>query len=124
MNGLSVKDIENNRGKATRDFACRYKCTLLLKGHRTVVASSEGKTYINTTGNAGMATAGSGDVLTGMITAFLGQGLSPFEAARWGAYLHGAAGDRAVKVRSKAGMIATDIIEQIPFVLKSTSLQD
>ena len=78
-----------------------------------------GKTYVNKSGNAGMATAGSGDVLTGMITAFLGQGLSPFEAAQWGAYFHGKAGDRAARVKSKIGMIASDIIESIPFVLKN-----
>ena len=78
----------------------------------------EGKTYINQTGNVGMATAGSGDVLTGMITAFLGQGTLPYDAACWGAFLHGAAGDRAVKLKFKRGVIATDIIECIPYVLK------
>jgi NAD(P)H-hydrate epimerase len=102
--------------KTARDFARRYNCVLLLKGHRTVVASSQGKTYINFTGNAGMATAGSGDVLTGMITAFLGQGLSPFDAAKYGAYYHGKAGDLAAGEKSKISMIASDIIEQIPYV--------
>ena len=64
-----------------------------------------------------MATAGSGDVLTGMITAFLGQGILPFEAASWGAYVHGAAGDYMVKHKFKTGMIAMDLIEYIPYVL-------
>jgi len=119
----SVKEIEANRLKTARDFARRYNCVLLLKGHRTVVASTEGKTYVNKTGNAGMATAGSGDVLTGMITAFCGQGMGPFDAAKFGAYFHGAAGDHAAKIKSKAGMIASDIVESIPSALKQTSLR-
>jgi NAD(P)H-hydrate epimerase len=113
LTGLSVKAIEANRVKTARDFACRYNCVLLLKGHRTVVASPQGKTYINTTGNAGMATAGSGDVLTGMIAAFLGQGLSPFDAAKFGAYYHGKSGDLASKAIGKLGMTAQDIIDHL-----------
>jgi NAD(P)H-hydrate epimerase len=111
-----VRDIESSRLKTARDFAMGFNCVLLLKGHRTVVASPQGKIYVNHTGNVGMATAGSGDVLTGMITAFLGQGLAPYEAARNGAYYHGKAGDLAARKRSKASMIASDIIEQIPYV--------
>jgi NAD(P)H-hydrate epimerase len=107
-----------SRLETARDFGRRYKCVLLLKGHRTVVASPEGKTYVNKTGNAGMATAGSGDVLTGMIVSLLGQGIAPFKAACVGAYLHGKAGDRAAKLKYKAGLIATDIIDQIPEVLR------
>lgn len=116
LTNLSSKDIEASRLKTARDFARRYNCVLLLKGHRTVVASPQGKTYINHTGNVGMATAGSGDVLTGMITAFLGQGMNPFDAAKYGAYYHGKAGDLAVRKKSKASIIASDIIEQIPYV--------
>ncbi len=121
LTNQSVRAIEASRLKTARDFARRYNCVVLLKGHRTVVASPQGKTYINHTGNAGMATAGSGDVLTGMITAFLGQGISPYEAACWGAYLHGAAGDHVVKVKFKTGMIAMDLIEYIPYVIKKFS---
>jgi len=109
--------IEASRMKTARDFARVFNCVLLLKGHRSIVASGQGKTYTNTTGNAGMATAGSGDVLTGMIAAFVGQGMSPFDAAKYGAYYHGMAGDLAARKRSKASMIASDIIEQIPYVL-------
>jgi len=108
------KEIEASRLKTALDFARDFKCVLLLKGHETVVASANGQTYINHTGNVGMATAGSGDVLTGMITAFWGQGMSAFDAARNGAYYHGNAGDLAARQRSKASMIASDIIEQIP----------
>ncbi len=109
----SVKAIEANRLKITCDFARRYNCVVLLKGHQTLVASPQGKMYINHTGNAGMATAGSGDVLTGMITAFLGQGMGPFDAAKYGAYYHGKAGDLAAQKRGKIGMIATDIIDHL-----------
>lgn len=115
LTNQSVRTIEASRLKTARDFAHRYHCVLLLKGYRTIVASPEGKTYINHTGNVGMATAGSGDVLTGMITAFLGQGMSPFDAAKYGAYYHGKAGDSAAIKKSKAAMIASDIIEQISF---------
>jgi len=118
LTGSSVGKIESNRLTTARDFACRYHCVLLLKGHRTVVASARGKTYINRTGNVGMATAGSGDVLTGMITSLLGQGNRPYESACWGAFLHGKAGDRMARLKFKRGMIATDIIEQVPLVIK------
>ena len=119
LTNLPPKVIEAGRLKTARDFARRYNCVLLLKGHRSVVASPEGKTYINHTGNVGMATAGSGDVLTGMIAAFLGQGMSSFDAAKDGVYYHGKAGDLAARKKSKASMIASDIIEQIPYVFKN-----
>ena len=118
LTGLKKSWIEAHRIKAAENFAVKNKCVLLLKGHRTVLASPEGKIYINKTGNAGMAKAGSGDVLTGMIAAFLAQGLSGFEAAKWGAFLHGKAGDLAAEEESKTALIATDIIDQIPNVFK------
>lgn len=110
--------IEDNRRNVARSFARKYNCVLLLKGSRTVVASPTGKTYTNTTGNAGMATAGSGDVLTGMIAAFLAQGLSGFQAAKYGAYLHGKAGDLAAKAKTRLAMIAPDIIDCIAKAIK------
>jgi NAD(P)H-hydrate epimerase len=113
LTNLRPKEIEASRLKTARDFARRYNCVLLLKGHRSVVASPQGKTYINHTGNVGMATAGSGDVLTGMITAFLGQGMGAFDAAKYGAYYHGKAGDLAARARGKLGMIAEDIVDYI-----------
>ncbi|MDE2222777.1 MAG: NAD(P)H-hydrate dehydratase [Candidatus Omnitrophica bacterium] len=120
LTGKSAAQIEDNRLTAARDFAVTHHCVLLLKGHRTVVASEQGRVFVNRTGNPGMATAGSGDVLTGMIAAFLAQGLGAPEAARWAAYLHGKAGDRAAAVKSRAGMIASDIIENMPYVLKNS----
>ena len=100
-------------------FAKKHNCVLLLKGHRTIVAAPDGKTYLNKSGNPGMATAGSGDMLTGMLAAFLGQGLPVFDAAKWGAYLHGKAGDLAAKQQTRTAMITTDIIENIPNAFKT-----
>ena len=94
---------------------------MVLKGHNTVVADYKGNLYINKTGNPGMATAGSGDVLTGMIAAFLGQGLNAFNAAKYAVYLHGLAGDLAAKEKTQIGMIASDIIDKIPEAIKSCS---
>ncbi|MBF0619393.1 MAG: NAD(P)H-hydrate dehydratase [Candidatus Omnitrophica bacterium] len=105
---------DKERKAAALEFAVQHHVILVLKGAGTVVASPDGKVYVNTTGNAGMATAGAGDVLSGMIGAFLAQGLPPFEAAKWGVYLHGKAGDHAVRHASKMAMIATDIIDAIP----------
>lgn len=104
----------------TMTLAKKWQCTLLLKGHQTLVASNEGGMYTNKTGNAGMATAGSGDVLTGMITAFLGQGMEDFKAAKYGAYYHGLAGDLAAADKTKVAMIASDIIEHIPAAFKKS----
>lgn len=119
LTGTKIGPDQKERVEAAKHFAKKYKCILLLKGPRTVVAAPEGKTYINRTGNVGMATAGAGDVLTGMISAFLAQGLSGFEAAKFGAYLHGLAGDLAAEKKGKTGLIASDIIECIPRVFKS-----
>ncbi len=113
--------IENNREAVAKQFANANHCTLLLKGHHTIISSRTGDTFTNKTGNAGMATAGSGDVLTGMIGAFLAQGIIGFEAAKYGAYLHGKAGDLAAESKTKVSMIATDIIENIPKALRSSS---
>ncbi|MBF0511180.1 MAG: NAD(P)H-hydrate dehydratase [Candidatus Omnitrophica bacterium] len=109
--GHPILDKDNVRRKEASCFALCHGCVVVLKGHHTVVASSDGKIYVNRTGNVGMATAGSGDVLCGMITAFLGQGMSAFDAARYGVYYHGKAGDRAAKKHGKLGMIATDLYE-------------
>jgi NAD(P)H-hydrate epimerase len=119
--GTSIKKLQSNRIAIARKFAKDYNCTVVLKGHRTVVADSKGKVYINRTGNPGMATAGSGDVLTGIIGAFLGQGLNAFEAAEYAVYLHGLAGDLAAKEKTEIGMIASDIIAEIPEAIKRSS---
>ena len=118
LTGKTAQYIEANRKKVALDFARQYQCVLVLKGQHTIVAAGGTKVIVNTTGNVGMATAGSGDVLTGMIAAFLGQGMDSFAAARWGVYYHGKAGDRAAKHRSKASLIASDIVDSISIVMK------
>lgn len=116
--GRSVRDIQRDRIKIAKDFAVRYNMNLVLKGHRTVVASRGQKVYINRTGNPGMATGGSGDVLAGIIAAFLAQGLSGFQAAKFGVYVHGLSGDLAAKDKTQMSLIASDIIEYLPQAFK------
>jgi NAD(P)H-hydrate epimerase len=118
LTGLPVREIEKEREALAVIFARKWKGVLLLKGNRTVVADPRGQLYVNRTGNPGLATAGTGDVLTGMIGAFLAQGLTPFESARWGAFLHGKSADLAAKEIPRVSLIATDLIERIPAVFK------
>ena len=118
---VSINKIQRNRKDIAQSFARDYNCIIVLKGHRTVVADAEGRAYTNKTGNPGMATAGSGDVLTGMIAALLAQGLDGFKAAKYAVYLHGLAGDLAAKEKTQPGMIASDIIEKIPEAIKISS---
>jgi len=116
--GKSVEEIQKNRKNIAKSFSKSYNCILVLKGYKTIVAEPRGKIYINKTGNPGMATAGSGDVLTGIIASFLGQGLDAFSAVKYAVYLHGLAGDLAAEEKTQLGMIASDIIEKIPEAIK------
>jgi ADP-dependent NAD(P)H-hydrate dehydratase len=106
----------DRRDQAVR-LALQSGCIVVLKGAGTVVADAS-RVYINTTGNPGMATAGSGDVLTGLVAALAGQGLSLFDAAVLGVYLHGLAGDLAAQFYSQVALIATDIIHYLPAEIK------
>ena len=99
------------------EFAADYGCILLLKGHETLITDGN-SSYRNTTGNPGMAVGGSGDVLAGMITALLAQGLQPLEAVAVGAWLHGAAGDLSARRLGQYAMLPTDILEDLPRLLK------
>jgi NAD(P)H-hydrate epimerase len=108
-------DLEHqDRAAAARSFALEHGCILVLKGHRTIVASPDGRVAVNTTGNSGMAKGGSGDVLSGMLLALLGQGMEPYEAACAAAYLHGRAGDLAARDLGEHGMTPSDMIQRIP----------
>ena len=116
------KEFSRLFGEAANDFeraevaitkAIELHCIIILKGHFTLVALPSGKAYFNATGNAGMATGGSGDVLTGILTGLLAQGYAPADVAVLGVYLHGLAGDFAADSCSQEAMIATDIIERI-----------
>ncbi len=119
---------EEKRMEAAFDLAWTYRCCAVLKGAGTLTArgildrssSSGGKTEIweNTSGNPGMATAGMGDVLSGVILSLLGQGAPPWDSARAGVYLHGLAGDLARKELGERGMLATDVIERLPAVIR------
>ena len=97
-----------------REMAATLGLYIVLKGHHTAICTPEGKTYFNTTGNSGMATAGSGDVLTGILTALLAQGYAPLHACLCGVWLHGLAGDLAAAELSEDALTATDIISYLP----------
>ena len=105
------------RAVAAEAMARVLGCILLLKGHHTVITDGE-TTYINPTGNPGMAVGGSGDVLAGIITALVGQGIAPLEAAACGAWLHGAAGDICAAEIGQYGMLPTDMLNALPRLLK------
>ena len=111
--GLLREEMPAERQEQALQLARRTNTVVVLKGAGTVVTDGE-KVYINKTGNPGMATAGSGDVLTGVITALLGQGLSDFDAAVLGVYVHGLAGDIAAEKIGRVSLIATDIIDSLP----------
>lgn len=116
LTGLSVNYINSNREKVARDFAKEYNCIVLLKGHETVVVEGA-NVYVNNTGNPGMATGGSGDVLTGIIVSLLGQGYSPYDSAVLGSHIHGLAGDLAYE-RYGYGLKASDIADNVGRYLK------
>ena len=113
----SAKKINEDRVGTARGFATQHGGILVLKGANTIIANPDGHIAICPTGNPGMASAGMGDVLTGMITGFLAQGLTAWDAARMGVYLHGCAGDQAAKSMGEAGMIASDVIAELPHAL-------
>lgn len=111
--GVSVEQVQKNRVETAERFAGEYGVVLVLKGHKTVIAAPGKPCLLNLTGNPGMATGGSGDVLAGMIGSFLAQGLEPADAAMCGVYLHGAAGDRAAARLSQRAMLPTDLLEEL-----------
>ena len=118
---LSREAIVKAKEKVAKNFANKYNVVCVLKGHRTVVADPKGKVYVNLTGNPGMASGGVGDVLTGMIASFIGQGIKPFDAARLGVFLHGLAGDLAAKEKGEVSLIASDILNKLPQAIKVIS---
>lgn len=111
---LGGDSMGSDRISAARAFAEAYGCVLVLKGRGTVIACPDGTVYVNPTGNAGMAKGGSGDVLSGVILALLGQGMAPAEAAAAGVYLHGAAGDLCAARWGQRGMLPSDLITMLP----------
>ena len=117
--GASTEAVQADRLRAARELAGARGCHVVLKGYRTLIAAPDGHVDVNPTGNPGLATAGSGDVLTGMAAGFLAQGLEPAEALRCAVYLHGRAADLAVRDKGELSLLASDVIETLPRAVHS-----
>ena len=125
MAGLIKKEvsfIQLQRVETAKKIAKEAGAIVCLKGEKTVVASPEGQTFVNNTGNSGMATGGTGDILTGMIASFIGQGVEEYSACISSVHLHGLAGDLASAELGPFGMIAGDIIKYLPQAFKKSGL--
>lgn len=115
----NTAEVQANRLEVAQTFATKYHCYVVLKGARTVIAAPDGWTWINPTGNPGMASGGMGDVLAGVIGGLLAQGYTPHEACQLGVFLHGTAGDVVAHELGEIGMLARDVIERLPSGLRS-----
>jgi hydroxyethylthiazole kinase-like uncharacterized protein yjeF len=115
--GITTQEVQADRIGVAKSCAAACDAIIVLKGNRTVIATPDQEVYINPTGNPGMASGGTGDVLTGMIGGLLAQGLSPLEAAKWGVFLHGRAGDLVAQEIGEISLIASDIIDYLPDAL-------
>jgi NAD(P)H-hydrate epimerase len=113
----AASDLQRDRLGAARELARAAGSIVVLKGHRSIVATPDGRASINASGNAGMASGGTGDVLTGGIGAFLARGLPAFDAARLAVFVHGDAGDQAASELGTDGMIASDVVDRLPAAL-------
>ena len=120
MLGTSVAQVQADRIETVRRFCAQHRVHLVLKGARSVLGAPDGRVFVNPTGNPGMAAGGSGDVLTGMIGAFLARGFEPLAALQAGCYLHGHAGDLAAADRGEEGLLASDLVETIPAAINRT----
>jgi NAD(P)H-hydrate epimerase len=117
----STGDVQARREELAQRFAADHGIVLILKGHRSVITDGR-RTAINATGNPGMATGGTGDVLTGIVTGLLCQGLSPYDAARLAAYVHGLAGDLAASELGQTSLIASDLLRFLPAAFQALSV--
>lgn len=115
--GVSTKEVQARRLETAREAAAALGCVVVLKGAQTVTATADGRLCLNRTGNPGLASGGTGDVLTGLIGGFLAQGLNPWDAARLGVFLHGLAADYLATDLGPRGFVAGDLIEALPQVL-------
>jgi NAD(P)H-hydrate epimerase len=120
--GKDTVTVNRDRVGTARSFATERRCHVVLKGARTVIATLDGKVFINPTGNPGMASGGMGDALAGILAALLGQGLSAEDAMKLGVYLHGFVGDRVAAEKGEIGLIASDIIEGLPAGMRALSM--
>lgn len=110
---ITANEVEADRQDIAKELAKKYSISVVLKGHKTVVSDKDGDIYVNDTGNPGMATAGVGDVLAGMIGSLLGQGLEAFASAKLAVYLHGLSGDIAARKKGQVSLIASDVLDNI-----------
>ncbi len=111
-------EIQKNPIEVASDFAKRFRTYLVLKSARTVIASPDGSVFVNLTGNAGMATAGTGDVLTGMIAGLIAQGIDIIDSIKLGVYIHGLSGDLMLKKKTEFSLAASDLIKAIPLAIR------
>ena len=117
ISGYTKEELQKNIKNLAKEYALMYNVCLVVKGNSTIITNGE-ELFENFTGNPGMATAGSGDVLTGIIAALIAQGLSVLDAARLGVYIHGLAGDIAAGDKTEYSLIASDIIDSLPSAFK------
>lgn len=115
---MPVSDVQGNRREAAQEIARRFLAVAVLKGHQTVIADGK-RAAVNKTGNPGMATGGTGDVLAGVIGALIGQKLAPYEAACLGVEVHGRAGDIAARELGEVSLMATDLLDALPRAFRS-----
>ena len=124
LTGLTIDEIQNDRTGVALKYAAMWQKTIVLKGAFTVIASADEKCRISPFANPGLASAGTGDVLAGVIAGLKAQGLKSFDAAALGVYLHGAAGDRIRDELGDAGMIASDLLPALPLIIKQLKNRD
>jgi len=115
LTGFTIAEIQSNRIEVARKFAREHELIVVLKGHRTLIAAPDGNVWVNPTGNPGMATGGTGDILTGMVAGLIAQHPQhALEATALAVYLHGLAGDVASESVGESSMVATDLVRFLP----------
>jgi hydroxyethylthiazole kinase-like uncharacterized protein yjeF len=120
LSGLNISEIQSDRINITRRFAAEWRKTVVLKGAYSVIATADGRCRVSPYANPGLASAGTGDVLAGIIAGLSAQGLTPFDAAALGVYLHGRTGEMVREILGDTGMIASDLLTALPVVIKQT----
>ncbi|MBU1862334.1 MAG: NAD(P)H-hydrate dehydratase, partial [Candidatus Omnitrophica bacterium] len=118
---VPISKVQQKRKDFALHYALKYNITIVLKGHKTIVAHKK-RSFVNTTGNPGLATGGSGDILTGIIASFIGQGIDPFRASQYAVCVHGYAADLAVKDKTPISLIPSDLLDYLPRVFKTCGL--
>ena len=121
--GSDVETVQADRVGVAQRAAAEWKQIVVLKGAHTVIAAPDGRTQINGAATAALATAGTGDVLAGAIAGFLAQGLSPFDAATLGVYIHGRAGELVAEELGDAGVLAGDVADALPYAIHDCKLR-